>query len=82
MLCTIYSGLSVGVSAITITVEVDVTPGISFHLVGLPDSAVRESQQRIGTALQTVGCRIPGRKIVINLAPADIKKRAPHWILQ
>lgn len=74
MLCTIYSGLSVGVSAITITVEVDVTPGISFHLVGLPDSAVRESQQRIGTALQTVGCRIPGRKIVINLAPADIKK--------
>jgi magnesium chelatase family protein len=70
-----------GVEAFTITVEVDVTPGISFYLVGLPDSAVRESQQRIGTALQTIGCRIPGKKIVINMAPADIKKEGSAFDL-
>lgn len=74
MLSKTYCAACLGVDAYTITVEVMVTTGISFHLVGLPDSAVRESQQRIGTALQTIGCRIPGKKIVINLAPADIRK--------
>ena len=81
MLSKTYCGSCVGVEAFTVTIEVDVTPGISFHLVGLPDSAVRESQQRIGTALQTIGCRIPGKRIVINMAPADIRKEGSSFDL-
>ncbi len=52
MLCRTYSAACIGIEAITVTVEVDVSQGISFYLVGLPDSAVRESQQRISTALK------------------------------
>ena len=63
-----------GVSAIPITVEVNVDNGIGFHLVGLPDSAVKESQQRIETALNVYNYKIPGRKIVVNMAPAEVKK--------
>ena len=63
-----------GVAAIPITVEVNVDNGIGFFLVGLPDSAVKESQQRIDTALHIYGYKIPGRKIVVNMAPAEVKK--------
>jgi magnesium chelatase family protein len=63
-----------GVAAIPIMVEVNVDNGIGFHLVGLPDSAVKESQQRIETALNIYGYKIPGRKIVVNMAPAEVKK--------
>lgn len=81
MLFKTYSSFCIGIEAIVITVEVDVSPGISFYLVGLPDSAVRESQQRISTALHSVGCRIPGRRITINLAPADIRKEGSSFDL-
>ena len=81
MLCRTYCGTCLGVDAVTVTIEVDVTPGISFYLVGLPDSAVRESQQRITTALQSIGCKIPGRRIVINMAPADLKKEGSAYDL-
>ena len=54
----------------TITVETEVSEGINFFLVGLADSAVRESQQRIASALGKFGYRIPGRRIIINMAPA------------
>ena len=63
-----------GVAAIHITVEVNVDVGIGFHLVGLPDSAIKESQQRIETALKCYDYHMPGRKIVVNMAPADIRK--------
>ena len=63
-----------GVSAIPIMVEVSVDNGIGFFLVGLPDSAVKESQQRIETALNVYNYKIPGRKIVVNMAPAEVKK--------
>lgn len=63
------------------TVEVDVVTGIGIHLVGLADAAVRESLLRIMTALQSLGYRIPGRKIVINLAPADAHKRGSLYDL-
>ena len=63
-----------GVSAIPIMVEVNVDNGIGFFLVGLPDSAVKESQQRIDTALSVYNYKIPGRKIVVNMAPAEVKK--------
>ena len=74
MLCKVFCASCSGIDAVLITVEVDITPGISFYLVGLPDIAVKESQQRIGTALNRFGYRIPGRKIVINMAPANIRK--------
>lgn len=70
-----------GVAAIQVTVEVNVDVGIGFHLVGLPDSAVKESQQRIDTALKNYGLRIPGRKIVVNMAPADIRKEGSAYDL-
>ena len=70
-----------GVSAIPIMVEVNVDNGIGFHLVGLPDSAVKESQQRIETALNIYNYKIPGRKIVVNMAPADIRKEGSAYDL-
>ena len=63
------------------TVEVDLSVGIGIHLVGLPDSAVRESLLRVITALTSYGFRIPGRKIVVNLAPADIRKEGSAYDL-
>lgn len=68
--CASYRGLNVA----TVTVEVDVSDGICFYLVGLADSAIKESQQRISSAINKFGYRIPGKRIVINLAPANIKK--------
>jgi magnesium chelatase family protein len=70
-----------GVSAIPIIVEVNVDNGIGFFLVGLPDSAVKESQQRIETALNVYNYKIPGRKIVVNMAPADIRKEGSAYDL-
>ncbi|MDL2227514.1 YifB family Mg chelatase-like AAA ATPase [Odoribacter sp. OttesenSCG-928-L07] len=74
MLVKVYGSAVVGINAILITVEVSVEVGIQFFLVGLPDSTIRESQQRIETALREVGYKLPGKKITINMAPADIKK--------
>ena len=74
MLCKVFCACCNGINGVIVTVEVDVSPGISFYLVGLPDIAVKESQQRIGAALNHYGYRIPGRKIIINMAPADMKK--------
>lgn len=81
MLIKTFGSACYGVKAITITIEVDASPGLGFSLVGLPDSAVKESQQRIITALQTIGLRMPGRKVVINMAPADIRKEGSAYDL-
>lgn len=70
-----------GISATTVTIEVNVDTGIKFYLVGLPDNAVKESQQRIEAALKNNGFRLPGKKIIINLAPADIKKEGSAYDL-
>ncbi|MGI6343351.1 MAG: YifB family Mg chelatase-like AAA ATPase [Bacteroidales bacterium] len=70
-----------GVNAIPITIEVNVDQGIKFYLVGLPDNAVKESQQRIEAALKNVGYRFPRQKITINLAPADIRKEGSAYDL-
>jgi len=70
-----------GCAAIPITVEVNVEIGVNFCLVGLPDSAVKESQQRVDTALKCYGYKIPGKKIVINMAPADIRKEGSAYDL-
>ncbi len=72
---TIFSATTIGVDAHLVQVEVDLAFGIlAFHIVGLPDMAIRESRQRITTALKNSGVRLPERKITVNLAPADLKK--------
>ena len=81
MLVKTYGSAIHGVSAITITIEVSVEKGVNFMLVGLPDSAVRESQQRIQSALMQVGHHIPQRRVVINMAPADIRKEGSAYDL-
>ncbi len=74
MLCRTYTATCLGLEVVKITVEVSVTRGVGIFLVGLPDSAVRESLLRVTTALQNYQYRIPGKKTVINMAPANIKK--------
>lgn len=81
MLIRTYSCAIVGVAAIPITIEVNVDIGVNYFLVGLPDSAIKESQYRIETALKNYNYKIPGRKIVINLAPADIRKEGASFDL-
>lgn len=81
MLVKTYSCALMGVVAIPITIEVNVETGISFYLVGLPDSAVKESQQRIDTALKNNGYKLPGKKVVVNMAPADIRKEGSAYDL-
>ena len=63
-----------GINALTVEVEVNVSPGIGMYLVGLPDNAVKESQERIRSAFENSGLRMVGKKMVVNLAPADLKK--------
>lgn len=70
-----------GVDANIITIEVNVGQGTSFYMVGLPDSAVKESQQRVESALKYFGFRMPRQKVVINLAPADIRKEGSAYDL-
>ncbi len=76
-----YGSAVFGIDATTITVEVNISTGIAFHLVGLADSAVKESQQRINAALRNNGFEFPGKKIVINMAPADIRKEGSAYDL-
>lgn len=81
MLVKTYGSAVFGIRAITVTVEVNIDQGVQFFMVGLPDNAVRESQQRIESALRTHGYRIPGKKITINMAPADIRKEGSSYDL-
>ncbi len=81
MLVKTYGVAMYGISAILITIELNIDQGISFFMVGLPDSAVKESQQRIEAALKNNGYRMPGKKIVINMAPADIHKEGSSYDL-
>lgn len=79
MLINIHCAKCVGIEAVPVTVEVDIATGIGIHLVGLADTAIKESLLRTITALQSMGFRIPGRKIVINLAPADMHKKGSGY---
>lgn len=79
MLINIYCAKCIGIDAVPVTVEVNISNGIGIHLVGLADAAVKESLLRTITALQSLGFRIPGKKIVINLAPADMHKRGSGY---
>ena len=68
-----------GIKAVPVTVEVEISMGIGIHLVGLADAAVKESLLRTVTALQAKGFHIPGKKIIINLAPADMHKQGSGY---
>jgi len=81
MLVKTFGSAVHGVNAITVTVETNLAPGAKFFLVGLPDNAVKESQQRMEAALKNNGYRIPGKKITINMAPADIRKEGSAYDL-
>ena len=81
MLVYVFGAKCIGIEAVRVTVEVEVTLGIGIHLVGLADAAVKESLLRTVTALQALGFHIPGKKIVINLAPADLHKRGSGYDL-
>ncbi len=81
MLIKTYGSAVNGINATTITVEVETSQGYKFYLVGLPDNAVKESQQRIDSALRTNGFKMPGKRIVINMAPADIRKEGSAYDL-
>ena len=81
MLIKVYGSAIFGVSAKTITIEVNVDTGVGYYLVGLPDNAIKESNYRISTALQNNGFKIPGKKITINMAPADLHKEGTAYDL-
>ncbi|HNV51997.1 MAG TPA: YifB family Mg chelatase-like AAA ATPase [Tenuifilaceae bacterium] len=81
MLVKTFGSAVQGIKATTITIEVSVSKGINFFLVGLPDSAVKESQQRITSALETNGFKFPKHRVVINMAPADIRKEGAAYDL-
>ncbi len=81
MLEKIYGSATFGVEASTITVEVNIDKGIGFQLVGLADNAIRESRYRISAALKNNGYKLPGKKITINMAPADMRKEGSAYDL-
>ena len=81
MLVKVYGSAVFGIEATTITVEVNIDKGIGYHLVGLPDNAVRESSFRISAALKNNDYKLPGKKIIINMAPADIRKEGAAYDL-
>ncbi|AWI26614.1 YifB family Mg chelatase-like AAA ATPase [Flavobacterium pallidum] len=81
MLIKIFGSAVFGVEATTITVEVNMDKGIGYHLVGLPDNAIKESSFRISAALKNNGYNMPGKKIIINMAPADLRKEGSAYDL-
>ena len=82
MLARVHSAACQGVDAVAVEVEVDVSGGLpAVVTVGLPDSAVKESRDRVKSALTNSGYRFPPKRITINLAPADIKKEGSLYDL-
>ncbi|MET0573868.1 MAG: YifB family Mg chelatase-like AAA ATPase [Pedobacter agri] len=81
MLVKTYGSAVYGVNALTITIEVSISAGNKYYMVGLPDNAVKESLQRVESAIHLAGFRMPRQKIVVNLAPADIRKEGSAYDL-
>ena len=81
MLVKTYCSAVSGINATSITVEVSVSPGIQYFIVGLPDNAIKESIQRVESAIVSTGYHMPRQKIIINLAPADIRKEGSSYDL-
>jgi magnesium chelatase family protein len=82
MLASVRSGAIVGLDGAIVEVEVDISPGLpNFTIVGLPDTAVQEARERVRAAIRNSGSTFPMRRIVVNLAPADLKKAGPAYDL-
>ena len=81
MLVKTFGSAVQGVDAILITVEVNIVTGVDYFLVGLPDSAIKESHLRIESAVKNFGYHMPRMKIVVNMAPADIRKEGSSYDL-
>jgi magnesium chelatase family protein len=82
MLAKVVSCAVVGLEGAVVEVEVDISPGLpSFTIVGLPDAAVQEARERVRAAIRNSGCNFPMRRVVVNLAPADLKKAGPAYDL-
>ncbi|WP_423149745.1 YifB family Mg chelatase-like AAA ATPase [Rubrolithibacter danxiaensis] len=81
MLIKTYGSAVYGIEATPITIEVNISAGTKYFIVGLPDNAVKESLQRVESAIQNSGYRMPRQKIVVNLAPADIRKEGSSYDL-
>ena len=81
MLTKVFAAALQGIDATLITIEVNSQKGCGFSLVGLPDSAVRESQQRIFAAFDVLGINFPNADILVNMAPADIRKEGSAYDL-
>ncbi len=81
MLVKTFGSAVYGIDATTVTIEVNISQGAKFYLVGLPDHAVKESQQRIESALKTNGYKMPRRRVIVNMAPDDIRKEGSSYDL-
>ena len=82
MLSKVLSGAVSGINGYIVNVEVDISRGLPcFEIVGLPGSAVKESRERVRTAVKNSGCELPPNRITVNLAPADTKKEGPAFDL-
>ncbi len=81
MLVKTYGAALFGIDALPVTIEVSVEPGAAFTMVGLPDTAVKESYQRVMTAISQSGFRYPRRRTLVNLSPADVKKEGSAFDL-
>jgi magnesium chelatase family protein len=82
MLAKVVSCAVVGLEGAVVEVEVDISPGLpSFTIVGLPDAAVQEARERVRAAIRNSGCSFPMKRVVVNLAPADLKKAGPAYDL-
>lgn len=81
MLVRTFASAVTGIDAVTVSVEVNISRGVGFFLVGLPDVAVKESQHRIASALRTLDHNWPCKQVIINMAPADIRKEGSAYDL-
>ncbi|MDE6490731.1 MAG: magnesium chelatase, partial [Muribaculaceae bacterium] len=81
MLVKTYGAAVQGIDALTVTIEVLVNPGFTFSIVGLPDTAVKESQERVMSAIGMSGHTVPHRLILVNMSPADIRKEGAAYDL-
>ena len=81
MLTKTYGSSVYGVNAQLITIEVNVDRGVGYQLVGMPDTAIKESAHRISAALKNCGYKMPGKMITVNMAPADLRKEGSAYDL-
>ena len=80
MLTQVFASAVFGIDAVPITIEVHIDAGVGYHMVGLPDNAVKKSNYRIATLTNT-NYKLPGKRITINLAPADLRKEGSAYDL-